>query len=103
MQAEQRKKAPVSPYAVFLIFNAVFFMMDTTNSYFNIYLDQLGFSGNIFEAVTLFFALALAELNRFIALRGCVDVEDVAQEVEAWLAEATAWNGQERPYTPPEG
>ena len=45
----------------------------------------------------------MAHYARFLALRGCVDVEDVAQEVEAWLAEATAWNGQERPYTPPEG
>ncbi len=58
MREEQRKKASVAPYTVFLIFNAVFFMMDTTNSYFNIYLDQLGFSKTMIGTVTSVSSLA---------------------------------------------
>jgi PPP family 3-phenylpropionic acid transporter len=42
----------LSPYTAFLVFNAVFFMMDTVNSYFNIYLDQLGFTKTMIGTVT---------------------------------------------------
>ena len=41
-----------SPYTAFLIFNAAFFMMDTVNSYFNIYLDELGFTKTMIGTVT---------------------------------------------------
>ncbi len=48
---ETRGKGP-SPYTAFLIFNAAFFMMDTVSSYFNIYLDGLGFSKTMIGTVT---------------------------------------------------
>lgn len=57
MRMEQRKPR-VSPYAVFLIFNTVFFMMDTTNSYFNIYLNDLGFSKTMIGTITSVSSLA---------------------------------------------
>ena len=40
------------PYTAFLIFNTVFFMMDTVSSYFNIYLDELGFTKTMIGTVT---------------------------------------------------
>ena len=39
-----RKKRLISPYAGFLLFNLCFFMMDTTASYFTIYLNEIGLS-----------------------------------------------------------
>ena len=48
---EKPGKSP-SPYTAFLIFNAAFFMMDTVGSYFNIYLDGLGFSKTMIGTVT---------------------------------------------------
>ena len=41
-----------SPYTAFLIFNTAFFMMDTVASYFNIYLDELGFTKTMIGTVT---------------------------------------------------
>lgn len=39
---ENQKKRGFPPYIAFLLFNAAFFMMDTTNSYFQIYLNDIG-------------------------------------------------------------
>ena len=58
MRMEAHRKERISTYAVFLIFNTVFFMMDTTNSYFNIYLDHLGFSKTMIGTVTSVSSLA---------------------------------------------
>ena len=41
-----------APYTAFLIFNTVFFMMDTVSSYFNIYLNELGFTKTMIGTVT---------------------------------------------------
>lgn len=40
------------PYLAFLIFNGVFFMMDTMASYFSIYLNQLGFTKTMIGTIT---------------------------------------------------
>ena len=49
---EKEQKKALSVYTVFLIFNAAFFMMDTVNSYFSIYLNDLGFSKTMIGTVT---------------------------------------------------
>ncbi len=50
MESKKRKGFP--PYAAFLLFNAAFFMMDTTGSYFQIYLNQIGFTKTMIGAIT---------------------------------------------------
>ncbi|NLB90908.1 MAG: MFS transporter, partial [Clostridiales bacterium] len=39
-----KKERRIPPYVSFLLFNMCFFMMDTTASYFNIYLNGIGLS-----------------------------------------------------------
>ena len=51
-RAKENNGRGPNPYAAFLIFNTAFFMMDTVNSYFNIYLDQLGFTKTMIGTVT---------------------------------------------------
>lgn len=50
MQNEKRRGFP--PYVAFLLFNAAFFMMDTTNSYFQIYLNDIGFTKTMIGTIT---------------------------------------------------
>lgn len=50
--AKEKPGNSPSPYTAFLIFNTVFFMMDTVSSYFNIYLDELGFTKTMIGTVT---------------------------------------------------
>ena len=50
--SDRHRGKGLSDYTAFLIFNAVFFMMDTVSSYFNIYLDQLGFTKTMIGTVT---------------------------------------------------
>lgn len=50
---EWRGRRPViSPYASLLVFNFFFFMLDTTASYFQIYLSDIGFSKTMIGTVT---------------------------------------------------
>jgi len=49
---ESGKKRRFPPYVAFLLFNAAFFMMDTTNSYFQIYLNGIGFTKTMIGTVT---------------------------------------------------
>ena len=53
----KERKGILSAYAVFLVFNAAFFMMDTVNSYFSIYLNDLGFTKTMIGTVTTVSAL----------------------------------------------
>ena len=55
---EKERKRRVSAYASFFIFNAFFFMMDPMSSYFNIYLDQLGFTKTMIGTVSAVSSLA---------------------------------------------
>lgn len=55
---DKRRAGLLTPYAVFLIFNAAFFMMDTVNSYFSIYLNSLGFTKTMIGTVTSVSSLA---------------------------------------------
>jgi len=50
MAAKERKTFP--PYLAFLLFNAAFFMMDTTNSYFQIHLNSIGFTKTMIGTIT---------------------------------------------------
>ncbi len=50
MNAKERKTFP--PYGAFLLFNAAFFMMDTTNSYFQIYLNGIGMTKTMIGVIT---------------------------------------------------
>lgn len=50
MHEKERKGFP--PYLAFLLFNAVFFMMDTTFSYFQIYLNDIGFTKTMIGTIT---------------------------------------------------
>ncbi len=50
MQANVRRRFP--PYVAFLLFNAAFFMMDTTNSYFQIYLNGIGLNKTMIGTIT---------------------------------------------------
>ena len=50
MQNEKRRGFP--PYVAFLLFNAAFFMMDTTSSYFQIYLNDIGFTKTMIGTIT---------------------------------------------------
>lgn len=52
MTAAARKKLTVPPYAAFLLFNAVFFMTDTMMSYFQIYLNDIGFTKTMIGTIT---------------------------------------------------
>ena len=55
---QKERKRALSPYAAILIFNAAFFMMDTVNSYFSIYLNDLHFTKTMIGAVTSVSSLA---------------------------------------------
>lgn len=55
---KKKGQGPLSAYAAFLIFNAAFFMMDTVNSYFSIYLNDLNFTKTMIGAVTSVSSLA---------------------------------------------
>ncbi len=55
---EKERKKTLSAYAAFLVFNAAFFMMDTVNSYFSIYLNDLRFTKTMIGAVTSVSSLA---------------------------------------------
>ena len=48
----RKEKWSFPPYAAFLLFNAAFFMMDTTNSYFQIYLNDIGFTKTMIGTIT---------------------------------------------------
>ena len=52
MTAVPRKKFSLPPYAAFLLFNAVFFMTDTMMSYFQIYLNDIGFTKTMIGTIT---------------------------------------------------
>ena len=39
-------------YLSFMLFNFAFFMMDTTNSYFTIYLNEIGFSKSMIGIIS---------------------------------------------------
>ena len=57
MNDEQTKrlasgKSIIPPYASFLMFNFVFFMLDTTASYFQIYLNDIGFNKTMIGSIT---------------------------------------------------
>lgn len=52
MTAAARKKFSIPPYAAFLLFNAVFFMTDTMMSYFQIYLNDIGFTKTMIGTIT---------------------------------------------------
>lgn len=52
MTAVPRKKFSIPPYAAFLLFNAVFFMTDTMMSYFQIYLNDIGFTKTMIGTIT---------------------------------------------------
>lgn len=54
MQSPGREtgKSFLSPYAAFLLFNLFFFMLDTTASYFQIYLSDIGLSKTLIGTVT---------------------------------------------------
>ena len=49
---ENQKKRGFPPYIAFLLFNAAFFMMDTTNSYFQIYLNDIGLTKTMIGTIT---------------------------------------------------
>lgn len=49
---ENQKKRGFPPYIAFLLFNAAFFMMDTTNSYFQIYLNDIGMTKTMIGTIT---------------------------------------------------
>ncbi len=50
MRENEKRRFP--PYLAFLLFNAAFFMMDTTNSYFQIYLNNIGFTKTMIGTIT---------------------------------------------------
>jgi len=52
MTAVPRKKFSMPPYIAFLIFNTVFFMTDTMMSYFQIYLNDIGFTKTMIGTIT---------------------------------------------------
>lgn len=52
MTAVKRKQPLISPYLSFLLFNCAFFMMDTTNSYFQIYLNNIGLNKATIGSIT---------------------------------------------------
>lgn len=52
MTSPSKKKFSFPPYAAFLLFNCAFFMMDTTASYFQIYLNNIGLSKTMIGAIT---------------------------------------------------
>lgn len=49
---EEKKRRGFPPYVAFLLFNAAFFMMDTTNSYFQIHLNNIGFTKTMIGTIT---------------------------------------------------
>ena len=49
---EKREKKGFPPYVAFLLFNAAFFMMDTTASYLQIYLNGIGFTKTMIGTIT---------------------------------------------------
>lgn len=49
---EQKARRGFPPYVAFLLFNAAFFMMDTTGSYFQIYLNGIGFTKTMIGTIT---------------------------------------------------
>ncbi len=50
--AAPQKKRVIPPYASFLLFNLVFFMLDTTASYFQIYLNDIGLTKTMIGTIT---------------------------------------------------
>ena len=48
-RTDENRKKMISPYASFLLFNFVFFMLDTTASYFQIYLSDIGLTKTMIE------------------------------------------------------
>nr|MBR4281527.1 MFS transporter [Clostridia bacterium] len=48
----EKKRWVFPPYVAFLLFNAVFFMMDTTNGYFQIYLNEIGLTKTMIGTIT---------------------------------------------------
>ena len=50
--APDGRKELISPYAAFLLFNFVFFMLDTTASYFQIYLNDIGMTKTMIGTIT---------------------------------------------------
>ena len=51
-RTDENRKKMISPYASFLLFNFVFFMLDTTASYFQIYLSDIGLTKTMIGTVT---------------------------------------------------
>ena len=49
---EDKKRRGFPPYLAFLLFNAAFFMMDTTNGYFQIYLNGIGLTKTMIGTIT---------------------------------------------------
>lgn len=52
MSSPAKKKFALPPYISFLLFNCAFFMMDTTNSYFQIYLNNIGLNKATIGSIT---------------------------------------------------
>ncbi|MDR2657157.1 MAG: MFS transporter [Oscillospiraceae bacterium] len=57
MSTVKTLKSRIRPYTAFLLFNLVFFMMDTAGGYFNMYLDGIGMSKTSIGLVTSISAL----------------------------------------------
>ena len=51
-RTDENRKKIISPYTSFLLFNFVFFMLDTTASYFQIYLSDIGLTKTMIGTVT---------------------------------------------------
>lgn len=52
MSTSAKKRFSIPPYVSFLLFNFVFFMMDTTISYFQIYLNDIGLNKATIGTIT---------------------------------------------------
>lgn len=50
--AQKQKKPLITPYTSFLLFNMIFFMLDTTASYFQIYLSDIGLTKTMIGTIT---------------------------------------------------
>lgn len=61
-------KRRMTPYTSFLLFNFVFFMMDTTSSYFSIYLNEIGLTKTNIGMITAISSLVALLLQPSLGL-----------------------------------
>lgn len=67
MPKARENRSIISPYTSFLLFNLVFFMLDTTGGYFQIYLSNIGLTKTMIGTVTGVAGLAALFAQPFFA------------------------------------